>query len=591
MRCGYYICSPLKKNRMNATFKVDPRLASLLGENYRSTELAIKELVDNAFDADAENVWVELPSPLTTDPLVIKDDGTGMTESEIRNEYLNIASSRVSRKGERTRLKNRLVKGRKGIGKFAGLMVASLMEVTSTCRGKETVLSIWRDELVKAKQDLEQVSLPIRIKDTDKESHGTSIALMGINQNFSFPNPHRLKKLLVLEYGRQTDFHIYVNGELVDLTDIPGETFQDSFALSNGEIATLRFTVAHQRHTLKQSGIAFRVGGKIVGSPRYFGLDDEEAFPARMLKRLYGEIEANSLEKDVTADWGSIIDNSLLLNEIQDKIRPGLVKAFDGIFRAEMELAKARLKKRMNGSISHLPESKKGFANHVLDKVLRKFYGESESRMASVVSLVLEAVDQSNPVLKLDLDLQKREAYAEFGLQDVAMIAQQSSRRLMALEQLSEVLLSPETPVENIREAVSTNLWLLGSGYTLVATNNQLTEVARMYVSHKWTNGHAHEAPNLLLLQDFNKGFLVLDLKPADHMVELNDRRKAKEYQTDLKVYLPGRDIEVIVMGGALSPNLVGQKSSASIKFMSYKGMLTDAKVQLNWLAGELQKR
>ena len=34
-----------------ANFKVDPRLASLLGENYRSTELAIKELIDNAYDA------------------------------------------------------------------------------------------------------------------------------------------------------------------------------------------------------------------------------------------------------------------------------------------------------------------------------------------------------------------------------------------------------------------------------------------------------------------------------------------------------------------------------------------------------------
>ncbi|MCI4669382.1 MAG: ATP-binding protein [Bacteroidia bacterium] len=577
---------------MNATFKVDPRLASLLGENYRSTELAIKELVDNAFDADAENVWVELPSPLSTEPLIIKDDGTGMTESEIRNEYLNIASSRVSRKGERTRLKNRLVKGRKGIGKFAGLMVASLMEVSSDCRGKQTILSIWRDELMKAKQDLEQVSLPIRVKEVAKESHGTTISLMGINQNFTFPNPNRLKRLLVLEYGRQTDFHIYVNGELVDLTDIPGETFEEAFALSNGELATLRFTIAHHKHSLKQSGIAFRVGGKIVGSPKYFGMDEEERFPARMLKRLYGEIEANSLEKDVTADWGSVIDNSLLLNEIKLKIRPALVKAFDKIFQAEMEMAKARLRKRMNGSISHLPESKKGLANNVLDKVLRKFYGESESRMASVVSLILEAVEQnSNPMLTLDLNLERREAYAEFGLQDVAMIAQQSSRRLMILEQLSEVLLSADTPPEKIREAISTNLWLLGSNYTLVSTNNQLVEVARMYVGHKWNNGHAHEAPNLLLLQDFNKGFLVLDLKPADHTVELLDRRKAKEYQSDLKVYLPGRDIEVIVIGGALSPNLVGQKANASIKFLSYKGMITDAKVQLNWLAGELQRR
>jgi hypothetical protein len=35
-----------------AQFRVDPRLASLLGESYRSTEQALKELIDNAWDAD-----------------------------------------------------------------------------------------------------------------------------------------------------------------------------------------------------------------------------------------------------------------------------------------------------------------------------------------------------------------------------------------------------------------------------------------------------------------------------------------------------------------------------------------------------------
>jgi hypothetical protein len=39
----------------HANFRVDPRLTSLLGESYRSTEQALRELVDNAWDADADN--------------------------------------------------------------------------------------------------------------------------------------------------------------------------------------------------------------------------------------------------------------------------------------------------------------------------------------------------------------------------------------------------------------------------------------------------------------------------------------------------------------------------------------------------------
>jgi hypothetical protein len=47
----------------HAYCRVDPRLAQLLGESYRSTEHALRELVDNAWDADAVNVSISLPQP------------------------------------------------------------------------------------------------------------------------------------------------------------------------------------------------------------------------------------------------------------------------------------------------------------------------------------------------------------------------------------------------------------------------------------------------------------------------------------------------------------------------------------------------
>jgi len=48
---------------MNNTtsFGVDARLVKLLSDNYRNTELALKELIDNAWDADADEVTVTLP--------------------------------------------------------------------------------------------------------------------------------------------------------------------------------------------------------------------------------------------------------------------------------------------------------------------------------------------------------------------------------------------------------------------------------------------------------------------------------------------------------------------------------------------------
>lgn len=91
----------------SAHFSVDTRLAALLGETYRSTETALKELVDNAWDADADNVWITLPRPLTDEPIIVRDPR--------------------SRRGEKSPKYRRRIKGRKGIGKFAGLAAARLM--------------------------------------------------------------------------------------------------------------------------------------------------------------------------------------------------------------------------------------------------------------------------------------------------------------------------------------------------------------------------------------------------------------------------------------------------------------------------------
>ena len=121
-------------------FQVDTRLAKLLLENYRSTERALKELVDNAWDADAESVKISLPEPLSDDPIFVHDSGTGMTEEELLREYLFIASDRRKRRGELTAEKKRKVKGKKGIGKFAGLMIAKEMKLETCLQGKIDLL-------------------------------------------------------------------------------------------------------------------------------------------------------------------------------------------------------------------------------------------------------------------------------------------------------------------------------------------------------------------------------------------------------------------------------------------------------------------
>lgn len=141
-------------------YGVDTQLARWPAENYRSSEAALKELIDNARDADAETVRISLPEPMTQQPIVINDDGSGMTETELQREYLLIASDRTQRRGELTAKKKRRAKGRKGIGKFAGLMAAQTMRLATWVRGKRSSFTLTTSDY-QAAGDIEQLKIAL----------------------------------------------------------------------------------------------------------------------------------------------------------------------------------------------------------------------------------------------------------------------------------------------------------------------------------------------------------------------------------------------------------------------------------------------
>jgi len=305
-----------------ANFKVDTSITSILGENYRSTEYALKELIDNSWDSDSEIVNITMPEPFEKAEIIVEDNGSGMTEKEIRNEYLYIARSRTSRKGSITPYKNRKVKGRKGIGKFAGLLVAGEMILISKARGKQTTLQIVKDELLKWREDLEKLDLPIETIDCDPNEKGTTIILRNLNQNLHFPNPLKLSQLLITEYARENGFEIRINDKPLDIQDLKGNSESGTENLNLAGKVNYSFTISDEKRNLKQAGIAIRVDGKIIGKPSYFGLDEDEEIPKSLLRKIFAEVEVDGLTDDITADWGAIFENSKKLEEVQNLIRP-----------------------------------------------------------------------------------------------------------------------------------------------------------------------------------------------------------------------------------------------------------------------------
>lgn len=298
-------------SRAHLRFQVDSRLATLLSQEYSSSERALKELVDNAWDADAEQITILLPKPLSGDPLVIQDDGTGMTEEELRRHYLSIASDRRSRRGERTAGKNRLVKGRKGIGKFAGLMAAAVMTLETRARGRLCCITLRLDDLSQV-EDIEQLNIGLQSDPCGPELHGTTITLSDLHQGLAYPDANRLRQILLQDYGRQDDFAITIDGKRLDVDDVSGSYSEQEEELPSAGKVKLRFSISDGKSGLRQPGITLRVDGKAVGRPGFFGLDQRDDFPSKLLRKLYGEIEADGLRDHITAGWDAAVENSEL---------------------------------------------------------------------------------------------------------------------------------------------------------------------------------------------------------------------------------------------------------------------------------------
>lgn len=580
----------------SAHFKVDPKLAELLGETYRSVEEAIKELIDNSYDADSENVKIILPDELIPDPkIIVEDDGSGMKESEVRNEYLNIANSRTSRKGNITFLKKRKVKGRKGIGKFSGLMVANQMTVETYVNGKMTSLTINKNDLAKADYDLEKVPLPINITDCDKTMHGTRITLEGINQNFNFPNSERLKEILIRDYGREMDFDITINDESIGVLDLQGKSYSKRIESENGKMATFNFTITEK--PIKQAGIAIRVNNKIIGRPQNF-LSNDEIIPKKLQSRVYGEIICDDLEDDLTADFGAVIDNSKLYQSLTLKMTEQLRKSVDEVFVTDMKMSKARYQRKINKELEKLPEFKQPFAKKALHKVLEKFYGETDNRINTVISVMVSAMEKDhywgivqNIEDARSGDVEKfADALSEFGLLEMSIISSQAINRLRFLDELNILIENPKTLESTVHRAFEKNTWLFGDDYSVILSDQGLKNSIEKVIKKTYKGDKPDDRPDILFGRNITRSLILIEFKRPSFTLNRDTEAQALKYRDELNVYFHNQKIEIILVGGKVKGIISSHNERVDVLYRTYVDLISLARQKLLWLIDELKK-
>ena len=209
--------------------RISPEILELLGPSlYTNIYYVLAELIANSYDADAENVWLDLSG----DSIIIEDDGHGMTYEETVDKYIEVAKSTRNTEAEsKSRKFQRPKMGRKGIGKLAALAISSEVRVMTKSNGELSGFTLTRSVPKDGKL------LPIE----DSDIHFDNISVSGtriemLKSEFQIPATSiTVKKNLSkffpqLSSDKKNPFIIHIKGK--DKKTLVADSFVDSLATS-----------------------------------------------------------------------------------------------------------------------------------------------------------------------------------------------------------------------------------------------------------------------------------------------------------------------------------------------------------------------
>ena len=357
-------------------FIISPSILSHLGRNlYRSPIATLGEAISNSWDADANNVWIEIDEE--NDSLIIKDDGIGMTPKDFEGKLLNVGySKRTQNHAQEPQMNSpngRPYIGAKGIGKLALLAGADTISVISKTINSEytggAIDNKKLDAAIKDEQTLNQYTLDevdynFFESYTRDHTHGTIIHLKNINSGIKDILPY-LRRMAALYFRFaliDDNFSIHINGERVtlnDLSELSEKTeflwvindFEDSYigTFSNLEDTPIKIsseidikgfiaTVIKPRD-LKITGTEERIGVDLFVNGVLREKDLLKRIPTARIGEsyMYGQIHFDALDEDgqdrFTTGRESIIESDeqyqSLTRDLQRSIIPQILRQWD----------------------------------------------------------------------------------------------------------------------------------------------------------------------------------------------------------------------------------------------------------------------
>jgi len=606
-------------------------LVRSLGAVAHVADIALTELVANAWDAGASKVKIQIPTEKDS-PLIIEDDGHGMTPKQFKFRWMTLGYDRARHQGNMVEFppsdKNgkRHAYGRNGIGRHGLLCFASKYSVTTKRDGIKAEFLISTLE----KDD------PFTILEehlSEEDGHGTHLEAMIQNK---IPNPDRIREIISARFIHDPQFVVMVNGKSVPPTEHPGLISEDPIFLENGiELKVLFIDSTRVARTKIHQGIAFWVGNRLVGEPSWV-LGNNLVIDGRtkFAKRYTFIVRIDGLYEEVKPDWtGFILSEKVSI--VYDAVNDHVKKKLQDVSSEIREEAQCSVLRQHRSQIRELnPLAQNEVSNFAAELLMKQPNLKEETLYTAVEAVInLEKSRSGKELLNKLADFSQDDVKAlnelldKWTVRDALVVLDEIDQRIAIIEAIKRMSKDDNIDeLHTLHPLVTQARWLFGPEFDTpeytsnISLRNTVEKIFKKNISEEAFLNH-RKRPDIVVLKDStlcavstekfdeNTGLfsmqtiLLLELKRGGATIGRDEMFQAQGYVHDIGTcgLLDGAPfIKAFVIGHKKSKNTAsfveismesGTSPIGNIKSTTYGQLVISAEKRLFRLRDFLSER
>lgn len=283
----------------NSLFE-DDYLLRELGQVAHVPQVALTELVANAWDAGATQVDLILPGEVGG-TLTVTDNGHGMTPAQFKKRWMTLRYDRLKHQGANVEfpagksVHPRKAYGRNGVGRHGLLCFADEYEVQTWREGRLATFVV----------GTESGPSPFVLRNEKLGQKTGSGTRLTVSLTRKLPDADEILTVLAARFVHDPEFEIRVNGVQRSFTEIEGRVSEETLVLGAGRSATvIVIDSTRLNHSSVHQGIAFWVQRRLVGAPSW-AVGQIANFDARtrFARRYKVIVDTQGYETEVEHDW------------------------------------------------------------------------------------------------------------------------------------------------------------------------------------------------------------------------------------------------------------------------------------------------